>query len=420
MFSLARALILAAVVAGLGPGAELGRSAGRVRSAALGAAGAGRTAGAGRGEPGAFGRSEAGAFGRSEAGAFGRSEAGTFGRSEAGAFGRTAAAGRGGVTVWLPYWTMAAAYASAIAHAGAIGTASPFWYSIAGDATVVPYPGAGAPAITSGLRARGISVAPTVTETDRLRAFDGVLASARRREAMVRALVSIARNPAYSGLDLDFEQFALDRAHAAAPANAAAAGYASFVGQICGALHAIARTCSVTVMARTSAAHVYWRGKLATWVYDYAALAQAADHVQIMAYDEHAPGTAPGPVAPYPWVQQVVAYARSTMPAGKTELGLAAYGYDFAPSATTSMTAQAAAQLAAQNGVTPGWDAAQEEATYRYGSRRHRHTVWYEDARAEYARARLAAATGFAGVDLWAAGGEDPAVWPLLRGLFGR
>jgi spore germination protein YaaH len=371
MFVLARALILAALVAGLGPGAS-GRSAGRVRSSVRGAAGA----------------------------------------------GRSAAAGRGDVTVWLPYWTMPAAYASAIAHAGVIGTASPFWYSIAGDATVVPYPGAGYAAVTSGLRARGISVAPTVTETDRLRAFDGVLASARRREAMVRALASIARNPAYSGLDLDFEQFALDRAHAAAPADAAAAGYASFVGQICRALHAIGRTCSVTVMARTSAAHVYWRRKLATWVYDYGALAKAADRVQVMAYDEHAPGTAAGPVAPYAWVQQVATYARSTMPASKTELGLAAYGYDFSPTATRSVTAQRAAQVAAQNGATPTWDAAQAEATYRYGSRRHRHTVWYEDARAEYARARLAVASGFAGVDLWAAGGEDPAVWPLLRGLF--
>lgn len=221
----------------------------------------------------------------------------------------------------------------------------------------------------------------------------------------------------YDGLDLDFEEFAVDRAHAGAPADAAAAGYASFVAQVCGALHASARSCSVTVMPRTSAAHVYWRDKLATWVYDYAALAKVADRVQIMAYDEHARRTAAGPVAPYPWVEQVVHYAASTMPLGKADLGLAAYGYDFTRGGATSLTAQQAAQLAGQSGVTPTWNAVQAEETFAYGPRRHRHTVWYENAPADYDRARLAAAAGFAGVDLWYAGAEDTGVWPLLGRL---
>jgi spore germination protein YaaH len=171
-------------------------------------------------------------------------------------------------------------------------------------------------------------------------------------------------------------------------------------------------------MPRVGGAHAYWRGKLATWVYDYGALARAADRVQIMAYDEHAPGTAPGPVAPYSWVEQVMSYARSTMPLGQADLGLAAYGYDFSPGATASVTSRQAAQLAAETGARPSWDASQREESYRYGSRRHRHTVWYENGRAEYARAHLAAGAGFGGVDLWAAGGEDPGVWPLLSSLF--
>jgi spore germination protein YaaH len=171
-------------------------------------------------------------------------------------------------------------------------------------------------------------------------------------------------------------------------------------------------------MPRTSTAQVYWRGKLATWVYDYGALARAADQVQVMAYDEHAPGTAPGPVAPYAWVEQVVHYAASTMPLDKTELGLAAYGYDFSGGTATSITSQQAAQLAAQTGAVPRWDAAQAEETFSYGRRRRRHRVWYEDAQANYDRARLAQTAGFAGVALWSAGGEDPGVWPLLQGLF--
>jgi spore germination protein YaaH len=322
------------------------------------------------------------------------------------------------VTVWLPYWDMAAAYASAVDHADVVGTASPFWYSIAGDSTIESDPGAGDGQVIDGLHARGIKVVPTVTETEGMAAFDSTLANPRRRAAMVRTLVRIAAGHAYDGLDLDFEQFAVDRSHAPAPADEAASAYPIFVAQVCAALHAMAKGCVVTVMPRTSSVQIYWRGKLATWVYDYGALAQAADRVQIMAYDEHAPGTSPGPVAPYPWVEQVVDYARSTMPPAKTELALAAYGYDFAPGATTSITTEQAEELAAQTGARPKWNSSPGEESFTYGTRRHRHRVWYENAESEYDRASLAKADGFAGVDLWYAGGEDPALWPLLGGLF--
>ena len=73
---------------------------------------------------------------------------------------------------------------------------------------------------------------------------------------MVRALVTIARSRDYNGVNLDFEEFALDRAHRAGPADKAAALYPAFVGDVCRALHTIDRSCTVTVMARTSAAHV--------------------------------------------------------------------------------------------------------------------------------------------------------------------
>jgi len=333
------------------------------------------------------------------------------------AVARSVAAGRD-VTAWLPYWGMNAAYDSAVAHADVVGIASPFWYAISGDSTIEADPGAGDHQVIDGVRARGIQVVPTVTENEGMRAFDATLASPRRRAAMAHALLTIAGSHGYDGLDLDFEEFAVDRSHTAAAADEAAAVYPPFVADVCTALHAIDRTCAVTVMPRTSSAHVYWRGKLATWVYDYGALAKAADRVQIMAYDEHAPGTAPGPVAPYPWVEQVVSYAASTMPLVKTELALAAYGYDFTRGTATSITTQQAEKLAARTGAVPRWSAAQAEETFSYGPRRDRHTVWYEDAEAEYDRARLARADGFAGVDLWYAGGEDPAVWPLLRGLF--
>lgn len=314
-------------------------------------------------------------------------------------------------SVWLPYWNLAPAAASTLAHTSQISTASPWWYSVSASGAVTAESGSGDAGLVSALRGRGVSVVPTVGESAGLAAFDAMLASPSRRATVIRALVGIARRPGYAGIDLDFEQFAVDPEDDVAAADAAAAGYPTLVAELCRALHAIGRTCIVTVMPRTNATRALWRRRLATWVYDYSALAAAADRIRIMAYDEHAPEGSPGPVAAVAWVRQVIAYARAHVHAAKAELGLAAYGYSWGPSGDTTFTAAEAAQLAAAHDVRPVWSAAAEEAEFSYGGGRHRTIAWFEDARADMVRARLALAAGFAGVALWAAGDETPALW---------
>lgn len=312
---------------------------------------------------------------------------------------------------------MSAALSSTLAHADVIGTANPFWYAISGDSTVVPDSGAGDPTIVAELRSHGLAVVPTVTEDDGVAAFARLLASRRERAAMVRALVGIASAHGYSGVDLDFEDLAVDPGHHPAAADRVAAGYPGLVSQVCAALRAIARSCEITVMPRTSAAHTYWRGYLATWVYDYGALAKATSRVQIMAYDEHAPDVAAGPVAPLPWVRQVIAYARSQMPLDRAELGVPAYGYDWSAGSGTTLTAPQAEQLARSVRAHVRWNAAQAESMFRYRAGGVEHTVWFENATADADRAALAARDGMAGIAIWAAGDEDPALWPRLARL---
>jgi spore germination protein YaaH len=99
------------------------------------------------------------------------------------------------------------------------------------------------------------------------------------------------------------------------------------------------------------------------------------------------------------------------MPPAKAELGLAAYGYTWGPAGDTTFTAAQAGQLAAAHGVRPVWSTAAAEPEFSYGHGRHHTVAWFEDARADLIRARLALAAGFAGVALWAAGDETPALW---------
>ncbi|MDE3131313.1 MAG: hypothetical protein KGL16_09175 [Acidobacteriota bacterium] len=339
------------------------------------------------------------------------------GLSAAAAAGFAAAASRPfGVTAWLPYWEMPAALNSTLAGASAIGTASPYWYEIVGDARVHAEAGAGSATVLSDLHASGVQIVPMVTERAGMGQFARILASTSRRAALVRTLVRLASPAGYAGLDIDFESFAYDPGHRAALADRLAKLYPAFVSQACAALHAIARTCQVAVMARTSGGHSYAHADIPSWVYDYRALAAAADRIQVMAYDYHSPGGPAGPIAPLPWVRQVIAYARSQAPASRYELGLPAYGYQWY--GRTSASAVYANQLAgvlAQAHVHARWDATAAEETFSYGTHRHRHVGWVATTRSDRERARLAARAGFAGVAVWAAGYEQPTLWPSLR-----
>src|SRR5207247_896471 len=53
-----------------------------------------------------------------------------------------------------------------------------------------------------------------------------------------------------------------------------------------------------------------WQG-----VYDFKKLGEFSDFVTIMAYDQHASGTTPGPIASLPWDKQVIQHALQFIPA---------------------------------------------------------------------------------------------------------
>ena len=319
------------------------------------------------------------------------------------------------VTAWLPYWEMPAALRSTLDNSAVIGTASPYWYDISGDSHVHQQRGAGSQSVIQELLAHHQQILPMVTEAAGIKQFARILASTAERTALVRTLVKLASHPGYAGLDIDFESFAYDPQHRTALADSLAVLYPQLISQTCVALHAIARSCQVTVMARTSAAHSYAHGDIPNWVYDYKALAAAADRVQVMAYDYHSPGGPSGPIAPLPWVRQVIAFARTQGPPGRFELGVPAYGYDwYGRTSATAVYAGQVSALLSQVHAQPRWDATEGEETFSYRSQHHRHTVWVVNARSDAQRAQLAAAAGFSGVAVWAAGYEQPQLWSGL------
>ena len=319
------------------------------------------------------------------------------------------------MTAWLPYWEFSAALSSTLDNATAIGTASPYWYDIFGDSHVHEESGAGSQTVISQLLARHQQVVPMVTEAAGFKQFGQILANPAKRDTLVRTLVKLAAHPGYAGLDIDFESFAYDPKHQTALEDKLATRYSQLIAQTCTALHAIGRTCQVAVMARTSSAHTYAHGDIPTWLYDYRALAVAADRVQLMAYDDHSPGGPAGPIAPLPWVKRVIAYAVTQGDPSRFELGVPAYGYDwYGRTSATAIYAGQVATLLGQVHARPQWNALEGEETFTYKRHHHRHTVWVVNAQADAERASAAAAAGFSGVAVWAAGYEQPQLWSGL------
>ncbi len=314
------------------------------------------------------------------------------------------------VSGWLPWWTIDASTADAVAHAHAhaLSIASPFWYDLRAPGRVTGFTGAGNAAVVSSLRGTGALVYPTVVESMGAPRIVTAFEDPVQRRRMITRLSRLAAQHGYDGLDLDFERMAsTDTEQRAARV---AAGYVRFVGRLAARLHAHGRGLSVTVMPRTAA--TTWHPGMSAAVYDYAGLGAAADVFRVMAYDHHYSGGPPGPIAPLPWVRAVIDYTTSHVRASKVELGVPTYGYDWPDGKRgTSVTYAEARALHRKHHVAVWWSATNAESHFTYRAKGVRHRVWFADGRSIRVRAQVAENAGLRGIVLWTLGGEPRSAW---------
>jgi spore germination protein YaaH len=244
-----------------------------------------------------------------------------------------------------------------------------------------------------------------------------ILSEPTLRAQTLAGLLALAANPAYAGLSLDLENAgAEDRA-----------ALSSFVAELATRLHAMHRKLTVVVDGLTGE-----EPRHATYLYDYRALSAAADHIFVLGWGAHWEGSAAGPLAPLPWVRQVIAYIASLPNARRFVLGEPMYGLDWASGGTAANTSSGATTaggaatatavpatalqfsgvvaLAHSVGAKPLRDRSADELTFAYQSDGVEHRVWYLDSRALLDRFKLARAAGLA-VGVWRLGREDQALW---------
>jgi spore germination protein len=317
-------------------------------------------------------------------------------------------------SVWLPYWNMTTAFQRVTHNSDLFDLASPFWYDAATCSTVKGRSGSGSRTVIRGLVAEGLRVVPSVTASGlRPRAAIRCFSHPQRRAAHIKQLVRIVTSRAYRGIDIDYENLALTTDPVLAKKVQTA--FSDFVEHLCRRMRRLGKVCMVTVMPRTSDQLTVWRGKLIPGVYDYTAIAADASRMRVMAYDQHAADTTPGPIAGFPWVRKIAAYTAKKAPLGKVELGVPTYGRDWSSGTAATLTGQQAINLARVHGVTPVFDRAQKELTFRYRTKGVGHRVWFSNPRAVAARYQLARNRGMLGAAYWAAGLEQRGTWRAVR-----
>ncbi len=296
-------------------------------------------------------------------------------------------------------------FADLRAHVGALGVVYPTYFECAPGGVVV---GAPNPAIDAYAAAHGLVEEPRFTCQDgavvhRLLTLPALRA---RTLAQLVALAAgpssagLAAGPTYSGLNLDLENDgARDRG-----------ALSSFMRALAARLHALGRRLSVDVVGVTREDP----GR-ATYVYDDRTLAAAADTVFVEAWGVHWEGSAPGPLAPLPFVRAVARRLAALPYAHRFVLGVPMYGLDWPvsggrPRRATALQYAGVLALARSAGATPVRDPASGELTFAYTSAGVPRRVWFMDARAILDRLQIARGFGLA-AGVWRLGEEDQVLW---------
>ena len=157
-------------------------------------------------------------------------------------------------------------------------------------------------------------------------------------------------------------------------------------------------------------------------------LAEVADKVVLMAYDEHWQSGQPGPIASNGWFAGHLTEQLKGLSSDKVIVALGNYAYDWhgganGQSVADVQTVEEAWLTAHDSGAAAQWDKASGNTGFGYtddedqnaATPAARHQVWMLDAAASWNEMQMLSRLGVRSVALWRLGSEDPGFWDVLQ-----
>lgn len=263
------------------------------------------------------------------------------------------------------------------------------------------------PAYVTWARERGYLIWALVSNDFKPEMTGQVLSSSALRRKVIDQLLIYARLYELDGLNLDFENFHYTYGDL----------YTQFIRELAPLCREAGLVLSVDVTMKSM--EPYWsRG------YDRGALADAADYVVLMAYDEHWENSpVPGSVASLPWVEKGLQQVLKEVPPEKLILGVPFYTRIFqvensaggeAQVSSRSYSMGRAEEIMAGKDISMEWDSAAKQNFARYSEGDSTYQLWLEDTDSMRSRLELVNRYALAGVAGWRRGLEKPEIWDLI------
>ena len=150
--------------------------------------------------------------------------------------------------------------------------------------------------------------------------------------------------------------------------------------------------------------------------FNYKALGQMVDTMQIMTYDQHGPWSEPGPIAGLDWVQECINYAKTVIPAEKISIGIPAYVYEWNLSNGKGQEVPWR-DLPERIGANPiKWDAASSSPYVELTESGMNYVLWFENKQSLRLKMDFARSSGVQGISVWALNDENAEFWEDLLG----
>jgi spore germination protein len=290
----------------------------------------------------------------------------------------------------------AASNTSLAAHLGALNAVCPVGWVAQADGSVVGTPDPVAVARAASAR---VPIWPSLAN-DALdpASTTTLLHTPAGVSQLVTTTVQAAAGNGYAGINLDFEGMAATDKDA----------FTAFAQALAAALHGHGIKLEVDIVPHEpSGVNQY------SAAYDVPAIGAAADVVDLMAYDQHADGTAPGPVAGLDWDAALLAGTLPGLNPAHTLLGIPLYGrtWEGGHGAARGFGEAVTVGLSSP-GARVGYDFGAETPVIKSadGSR----VTYFDDADSLARKIGLVSKFSLAGVAPWRLGFEDPSFWSLV------
>ena len=287
-------------------------------------------------------------------------------------------------------------FPSLVNHPKVVDTVLAYWYSVDGSGGLREPAGPPRPEVIQYVKSHGMLMGVLINNLG-----SNMVSIPSVRSRAIRNIVAIARTNGYQEIHIDFELLP----------RSLRTDLTTFIADLRKALPPSVKL-SMSVFPKVGVpASIYG-------VYDYQALAKYVDYEVVMLYDNHSSGGPAGPVSPWPWVQQNVAYFRSILPGNKIVIAAGVYGYDWPVGSTNAAEypLDYITKLAAREKATIRTDPVSQNPYFRYtDSSGSRHIVWYQNSATVRQRIDLVVKDHLGGIAIWTLGQADRRVWQVLE-----